>query len=97
MKTTCSTPRLPAGDPPTQCSEAAVFASLGLVAVLTISFALLEMTRFVAGSPSIATALTRAPRTVAVIAPATAPNAVTNLVQPHNDRVAARPTPPNKA
>ena len=82
--------RLPSVDRTTQQSEMAVFASLGLAAVLMISLALIQMTKFVACSDRIAAALTLQPAGFAGVSPEADGKIVfTNTVWPAGERANA--------
>ena len=90
-------PRLPGGDRTTQRLETAVFTSLSLAAGLTIGMALVEVTKFVAGSGQIAAALSARQQSLAAAPPAPGgKNAVTNAVAPAGSRAGASRLSPGK-
>jgi hypothetical protein len=74
--------RLPGYDPTTRRAERAVFVSLGVAALMTISFALFDAARFVRASDCIAAALRHYPAALARQQPAQ----VTTLTNATNNR-----------
>jgi hypothetical protein len=75
----------------------AVFTVLGLAAVLMASFALVQATRFVIGSDSIAAALARHDTSLANSAPTSAGKpVVTNVAAPASARSSTRTADPGK-
>lgn len=89
--------RLPCGGRTTQQSELAVFASLGLAGVLMISLALLQMTKYVAGSDRIAVALMLQPAGLVGVSPRDDGKMVlTNTVRPVGERANAPAGSPDR-
>ena len=91
------TPRLPAGDHTTRQAETAVFASLGLAALLMILMALVEAHKFVAGSSQIAAALNAKQKSLAAAPPAPEGKIIaTNAVVPGRRPAGTPATSPDK-
>ena len=89
--------RLPSCDRTTQRSEMAVYASLGLAAVVMISLALVQTTKYVAGSDQIAAALSPQSAALATTTPAGGGKTIlTNAAKPPGARATAPAVSPDK-
>lgn len=89
--------RLPSVDRTTQQSELAVFASLGLAGVVMVALALIQTTKYVAGSDRIAAALASPPTVFTTALPSDpAKPGVTNAATPAGERASAPAVAPDK-
>ncbi len=87
--------QLPGCDRTTQRSETAVYASLGLAAVLMVALALVQTSKYVAGSDRIAAALAPQPAALATTADV-GKNVVTNTAKPAGERANVPVPAPDK-
>jgi len=89
--------RLPCCDRTTRHSEAAVFASLGLAGMISISFATSAFVSFVNGSNRVVEALSNSAYGVARKSPdKTEPPTLTNVTVIHGHRAQPEPAAPGK-
>lgn len=89
--------RLPSSDRLTQHAELAVFASLGLAGVLTVSLALIQVTKYVAGGDQVAVVLGGPPTASTTAFPADAAKpSVTNAANPTGERASTPTVAPDK-
>lgn len=89
--------RLPRLDRTTRRSEAAVFASLGLAGIISISFATSAFVKFVSGSDRVVQVLSTNPYGVAHKSPdKNASPALTNTTVFQGQRATPKPAAPDK-